>query len=231
MEALSKGLLSIHILAGFLSIVLFWIPMFVKKGNNVHRKVGKAYVYSMWVVVSTAIILSIENFAQGKVQFAAFLGFLAIITAQPIWYGIAILKYKNSLPASLKQKHLMFNWLIVICGALLLGYGIYLQGKGQAVLMVIFGILGLTTGKEVYQAYKNPSDQSNWMKEHITGMLTSAIAAYTAFFVFGSFNYIGNYFPGYWAVLPWVTPGVVGTILMKYYLKNYSKRKVATSKA
>ena len=225
METLSKALLTTHIIAGFTSIVLFWIPVLVKKGSKIHNKVGKAYVYAMWVVVITAIILSIENFMQGSPQFAAFLGFLAIITAQPIWYGVAILKYKKKLPASLKQKHLMFNWLIVICGALLLGYGIYLQGKGQAVLMVIFGILGLTTGKDVYQAYKNPSDESNWIKEHITGMLTSAIAAYTAFFVFGSFNFIGNYFPGYWAVLPWTAPGVVGGILMNYYLRNYTKKK------
>jgi len=203
--------------------------MFVKKGNNIHRKVGKAYVYAMWVVVGSAVILSIENFIQGHVEMAAFLGFLAVITAQPIWYGIAILKYKKSLPDSLKKKHLLFNWFIVICGALLLGYGIYLKGEGQAVLMVIFGILGLSTGKDVYQAYKNTSNESNWMKEHIAGMLTSAIAAYTAFFVFGSFNYIGNYFPGYWAVIPWTAPGVVGGFLMSYYLRNYTKKKTKTA--
>jgi len=223
MEALGKGLLGIHIAAGFLSIVLFWIPMFVKKGNKVHRQVGKAYVYAMWVVVFTALVLSIENLIQGHVEMAAFLGFLSFITANPIWYGIAILKYKKNIPPHLKRNHIAFNLVIVFLGALLLGYGIYLGPNGT--LMIIFGILGLSTGRDVYNSYKNKSNESNWLKAHIEGMLTSAIAAYTAFFVFGSMNFIGHIFKGYWVIVPWVAPGIVGGILMSYYLRNYTKKK------
>ena len=227
MEALGKGLLGIHVAAGFLSIVLFWIPMFVKKGNKIHRQVGKAYIYAMWVVVFTAIFLSIENFIQGHIELAVFLGFLSFITANPIWYGIAILKYKKNIPPQFKRNHIAFNLVIVLLGAMLLGYGIYLGPNGT--LMIIFGILGLSTGKDVYISYKNKSNESNWLKEHITGMLTSAIAAYTAFFVFGSMNFIKHIFTGYWVILPWVAPGVVGGILMNYYLRSYSKKKTAVA--
>ena len=223
MEVLSKGLLGIHVFAGFCSIVLFWIPMFVKKGSNLHRKFGKAYIYLMWVVVLTAITLSIENFIQGHTEIAIFLGFLSFITANPIWYGVAILKHKKNLPVSLKRNHLIFNLVIMIFGAILIGYGIYLKQNG--VLMIIFGILGLSTGKDVWISYKNTTNESDWLKQHIVGMLTSAIAAYTAFFVFGSMNFIRDFFPGYWAIFPWVAPGVVGGFLMNYYLRNYNKKK------
>ena len=90
MEVLSKSLLAIHIFCGFCSIVLFWIPIFVKKGGNIHVKIGKAYVFLMWIVVLTAAILSIKNIIIGAYIMAAFLGFLSLITANPLWYGIAV---------------------------------------------------------------------------------------------------------------------------------------------
>ena len=91
--------------------------------------------------------------------------------------------------------------------------------------MIIFGILGLSSGKDVYFSYKNKSTESNWLKEHITGMLTSAIAAYTAFFVFGGMNFMSHIFTGYLVIIPWTAPGIVGGFLMNYYLKSYTKKK------
>lgn len=227
METLSKGLLGLHVIAGFLSIVLFWIPVLVKKGSKIHNQVGKAYVYSMWVVVFTAIFLSIENFIQGHVEMAIFLGFLSLITANPIWYGVAILKYKKNVPPHLKRNHIAFNLIIAILGGMMLGYGIYLGPNG--VLMMIFGILGLSAGKDVYVSYKNKSNESNWLKDHITGMLTSAIAAYTAFFVFGGMNFMRHIFTGYLVIIPWTAPGIIGGILMNYYLKSYTKKKASVA--
>jgi len=78
--------LTIHISAGFTSIVLFWLPMLSKKGGKLHVKSGKIYVYAMWVVVITAAMLSVKNVVIGAYGPAIFLGFLSLITSGPLWY-------------------------------------------------------------------------------------------------------------------------------------------------
>jgi len=225
---MEKFLLPIHIAAGFLSIVIFWIPIFVKKGSNIHVKVGKLYMATMWVVVATAAILSVENFMQGAYQGAAFLGFLVLITANPLWYGIAILKQKKGVSESYRKKHMLFNALIAIAGILLIIYGITLTNEPTGILMIIFGILGVSTGKDIITMYRNPASKSNRMKEHIIGMLTTGIAAYTAFAVFGGANFFRGVFSGYWSIIPWVTPTIVGSILMRYYQNLYLGKKKVT---
>lgn len=221
MEAISKALLAIHVAAGFTSIIVFWIPIFVKKGGNIHRKVGKLYTTLMWIVVISAGILSIENFLLGQYISAAFLGFLVLITSNPLWYGIAILKHKKGISQSYKNMHMSFNILIVIAGILLLAYGIYLKGQQAGILMIIFGILGISTGKDILVMYRNPEEKSNWIKEHIAGMLISGIAAYTAFAVFGGRTFFAGLFSGYLSILPWIAPTIIGTIIIKYYSKSY----------
>jgi len=225
---MEKFLLPVHIACGFLSIVVFWIPIFVKKGGNIHVKIGKLYMTLMWIVVITAGILSIENLMQGAYIGAAFLGFLVFITANPLWYGIAILKHKNGLSESYKTKHMLFNAFIMLAGLLLIIYGITLKNNPSGILMIIFGILGLSTGKDIIMMYRNPASKSDWIKEHIAGMLTSGIAAYTAFAVFGGQNFFQGLFTGYFSIIPWVTPTIVGSILIKYYKNKYLRKKKVT---
>lgn len=229
MDTISKALLTIHIFAGFSSLVLFWIPIFLKKGSDWHIKIGKIYMVLMWIVVISAAILSIKNIIIGSYIMASFLGFLALITANPLWYGIAILKNKNGLSLNYRKKHMTFNILITIAGLALLLFGIYLKGQNAGLLMIIFGILGLSTGKEVVSMYRNPKEKSNWIVEHIDGMLTSGIAAYTAFAVFGAGSFMENVFQGYWSILPWIMPTILGTIGLRYYKNKYIKKKKVTS--
>ncbi|MEM6967169.1 MAG: hypothetical protein AAF573_20570 [Bacteroidota bacterium] len=228
MDNFSKLVLGLHVAAGFSSIVVFWIPIFLKKGSKLHNKIGKIYMVLMWIVVISAAILSIKNIIIGRYIAAAFLGFLTLITANPLWYGIAILKNKRGISRSYQRKHMLFHGLIFTAGIFLFGYGIYLEGKNAGVLMLIFGSLGMLTGKDVYQMYTAPSSKSNWIKTHIEGMLTSGIAAYTAFAVFGGRTFFGAWFTGYLSVIPWVAPTVVGIVLIKYYKKSYLKKTKVT---
>ncbi|HYO76730.1 MAG TPA: hypothetical protein VE010_09735, partial [Thermoanaerobaculia bacterium] len=50
-------LLSIHVVAGALAIVLGFTALFVKKGGTVHRRSGMLFVYAMLVMGTTASIL------------------------------------------------------------------------------------------------------------------------------------------------------------------------------
>lgn len=222
LQFLDRALLIIHIFFAFGSLVIFWIPVFTKMGGKAHRTTGKAYVISMWVTVCTAFILSIINLYEGDIFGAAFLGFLSIISANPLWYGIAILKHKNGLGKSYNQKQMYFNIIITLTGVTLLLTGLYIGVDQGGVLMIIFGVLGLTTGITVIKELKTPPVEANWLFMHLKGMITSGIACYTAFFAFGGRTFFEKFLTGYWSVLPWVAPTIIGLIIIRVMKRRYT---------
>jgi len=224
MEIISKALLFLHISAGFISLVFFWLPVFLKKGGKGHRITGKVYVFFMWIVVVSAGLLSIKNLIIGQYTMASFLGFIALITAKPLWYGIAILKPKNRTSKGFRLAHTVFDATIVLASATLLASGIYLKGNGAAILMIIFGCLGLLDIPSLIMNIRNTSKPKDRIREHIVGLLTSGIAAYTAFFVFGAHTWIESLMPGMWEIVPWVAPSVIGGLGVTFGVKHFRKR-------
>ena len=224
---ISNLLLKSHIILGFVSLLLFWIPMFARKGGKAHGTSGKWYVYTMsWVVLSAAL-LSIENAIQGLYEGAVLLGYLTLITAHPLWYAIAILKNKRQVSDRYTKSKLFFDALVIICGALTLTYGFYLGGEGASILMIVFGFLGLTNIPDFVRDVRGRGKEESWIIVHLSGMLTSAIAAYTAFFAFGARTFFT--FSGYVAVIPWILPTIIGLIVIARYKRKYAPRKALVS--
>lgn len=224
MNSIFQILLYTHIVSGFLSLILFWIPVFTRKGGNTHRKTGIWYVRFMWIVVITAAILSVKNLVIGRVNMGIFLGFISLITANPLWYGIAILKHKKSTTKLFRTTHIAFRVTIVVTAIMMVAYGIIgLGGKNAAMLMFVFGGLGIADLPGVIQTIRNKTTKVNWFKEHLVGMCVSGIAAYTAFFVFGANQFLQVVLSGYWMVLPWILPTIIGVIGIRLSVKRYSK--------
>jgi len=219
-----KILLLLHIGAGFGSLVLFWLPIFTKKGGNLHRKIGKLYVYFMWVVVITAGILSIKNIFKGYYEAAALLGFLTIATSNPLWNGITILNLKKGLTKNYRTVYLTLQITLAISGALLIAYGFSLTENAFGILMIIFGFLGLSAIPDIYQKIKKPPQKVNWLYEHLSAMVISGIAAYTAFFAFGGRYFFQNLFTGYFEIIPWISPTIIGVFVIKMYKRKYNKK-------
>lgn len=217
----AQSLLIIHIVAGFISLTLFWVPVFSRKGGINHRRVGRWYVRSMWVVVFSALLLSVKNLFDGNVEVGVFLGFLAVISAKPLWLATSILKNKRNLSDRYQLKLIVFNSLLVSAGAALIGYGIALGGTGIAVYMFIFGGLGLSSVFELVRLIGKSFTEDSWRKHHIAGMGVSGIAAHTAFMSFGGSSLISGFFNSYWALLPWMAPTVIGTIAINLAVRKF----------
>lgn len=221
MQTISSFLTIVHVIAGFISLVLFWLPVFTRKGGLAHRKIGRVYVWLMWVVVFTAALLSIKNLLIGRLEAAAFLGFLSFITANPLWYGLAVLRHKKYLSSTFRKKHLVFELMVFAGGVLMLAWGLYLNGQGVAVLMIIFGILGISNILQIIRRLKKPQLKADWLNEHRVGMITTGIAAYTAFFAFGGRQFFDSLLTGYWMILPWVAPTIIGVVFLLLTRNSY----------
>jgi len=224
MELLDKIILTVHITAGTLSLILFWIPMFTKKGSKTHVLLGKWYSILMWTVLITSLMLSIINAIQGYFVLAGFLSYLALLTGQPLWYGIVIVKHKKTVPLHLIRIKKALSIALFVFGLALIGWSAFLSFKGLAILLLIFGLLGvITTASGLTQSIHKVATEPNWLFEHVKGMVISGIAAYTAFFAFGGSQFLCSYLPGPLSAIPWVLPTVIGVVLIKRYKRSILK--------
>lgn len=223
MEILFKSLTLSHVVAGFISLVLFWVPIFTRKGGLNHRRVGKFYIKAMWVVVITAAALSIKNLFFGTPVMAAFLGFLALLTGRPLWLGITALSNKREVSKSYRQAQIVMSGAVVLAGAALIAYGIVLGGTGIAVFMFIFGALGLSSIFDFKANLLANGTPKHWLEEHIASMCVTGIAAHTAFLAFGAQSMFAQFYGSYWSIIPWVAPTVIGTIGIRVAITRYKR--------
>ena len=154
----------------------------------------------MWIVVASAALLSLKNVIIGKYFIASFLGFISLITANPLWYGVAILKPSKSATKSFYNTRTAFEAMIVLVGAILFTYGIVLEGKGYGTLLMVFGCLGLIGLPKLVKRLMGQAKQEDRIRGHMIGLLTSGISAYTAFFVFGASTWMQQWLSGMWGV-------------------------------
>lgn len=226
MELIHDILLWIHIPAGTLSLILFWVPVMTKKGGSLHRKVGTWYYRVMWVVQISAALLSVVNAINGRYTSAVFLGFLALLTAYPLWYSYEILQQQKTWSLSYYKKRRAFAYVLFASSVGMLIGALYLQFKGTGVLMAFFGVLGVPAWREARMSLEVAMQKETRIKMHIKGTIISGIAAYTAFLAFGGRALLADLLPGMWQVLPWVFPTIIGVTIIRV-MERKSKYKNA----
>ena len=175
----------------------------------------------MWIVIFSGIVLTLNKFYEGETGAAIFLGFLVILVTRPVWFGSATLKSKNISPTRLKNIHILFKLALFAYGIFMLFYSIPLKGQGIAPVMIAFSVLGLMAGIDAWKDYKNNSINSNWLRNHFEGMLISGVAAYTGFIVIGGYEFLNQYMTGYWILIPWLLPSIVGISLIYFYRQKF----------
>lgn len=226
MEKLIDALFYIHVIAGTVSLVLFWIPVFARKRKGLHTVVGKWYVYFMWVVVITAGLLSVKNIVVGRFNIALFLGFLTLITTNPLWYAIGVMKSKKSYTSSFLTKYLIIHMSIILLGSFMLAYGLFFVETSVQYLMIFFGVLGILDIRELIRTKSMRTSRPDWYKVHYSGMITTGIAAYTAFFAFGGRRFFENILINEWQLLPWILPTLIGILCIRI-MDHRRKRTLA----
>lgn len=226
MESLHQALLMLHVTAGFTSLGLFFIPVFARKGGKLHNRVGRIYVYGMWTVVLTAFLMCGIRYSQGNYVQALFLGFLALLTSQPLYHAIAILKNKREKSDRMRRINFSLVLALAVCSPLLIGIGMGWWGPGGHPLLVVFGSLGaVITIPGIIRSLRGVKQSYDWLEEHLSGMLTSAIAAFTAFFSFGGNRIFGAAFSGNLQLAGWIAPTVIGIAVIRFYKYRLRQKK------
>jgi uncharacterized membrane protein len=230
-ESLDRFLVSSHVVAGFLALVIAPLAMLTVKGGLWHRRWGKVYFYSMaWIFIST---LGLSFF-----RFNPFLFVINILSFYQAITGYRVLYRKK--PELVEQRANWIDWTTSIV-ATAGGAGFVLWGafnlisafsSGQITGFVPFFVLGIVFGASLarggvadmrdYRAIAPKADKRWWYFSHLTRFGSAYIATVTAFLVqnVGRFSLL----PGEWQWITWVLPGVIGGILISSTVKRHRAR-------
>lgn len=223
-----EGFLFVHIACGAVGLVLFWIPTLGRKGSQTHRKVGHWYARLMLVTASMAIGMSITTlldpltthpkqvalaWPQYRIEgiFGWMMLYLAILTIQLVWHGVATIRNKKHHPANRHPLNVALNVLTIVAA-------LYCAYRGWLIderLMEAFAIVGVASGlTNLWFIYSAAPSRIMYQLEHVKAIVGSGISVYTAFMAFGFVRLN----PGH-ALNPkmWAIPLAVGLVIIIYH--------------
>ena len=213
--ALIRVFLALHIAAGTLALIVVPVVMAVHKGGRIHRRLGLVYVYAMFLVGATALIV-------GPFFKDYFLLLIAVFSSYLTFSGWRVLarKYPARQPAQLP------DWAAAII-ALGAGAGMVVIGIGQrghlgtfSTVLYVLGSICIAAGaRSIYQFFRPPASRVAWLFTHFGNMLAAYIATVSAFSAV-NFHFINPVW------LRWLWPTVVGSLVITFYTARY-KAKLA----
>ena len=242
MHSIQQGLLYLHIFTGGLGLLLFWIPIFGRKGGFNHRRFGVYFRRTMltsvisgvilalfWIVVPTVVhpeLLDNPKAIPYFQRFGAFLVHLGLVMYTSVMGGQWALEAKHSRDSLRTPARVAPAVLLVFTS---IGSG-YMGIRYEQVLMMVFAPLGLMIAwGQLRFIFAKEVEPKAWLVEHLSGYIGTAIGAYTAFFAFGGRTLFSDI--GAWQYAFWILPGVIGNFAVVLLARKYrgnSKSQVQT---
>ena len=207
--------LLLHVLTGSLGLLSGRINLILKKGGEIHKTIGRVFVFSM---ISTALIALLLCFL--KTNF--FLLIIGVFTLYLVGTGQRYLYMKN---LSRGGKRKIVDWLLSsamgIVGFIFMGWGIFLLVKKNIMgwSLMLFGTIGLLSVRKDFENYLGKSRKKQfWLRAHIARIVGAYIASLSAFLVV-NYSRFSVPIP---EVVYWVLPTLILTPLIIYWIRKYS---------
>jgi uncharacterized membrane protein len=214
MARLIPLLLAIHVAAGTLALVVAPVAMITAKGGPAHRRWGRVYYRAMSVVAVTAVVVALW-------RPNPFLAMVAVFSYYFSFTGRRVLLHKRP---DLGERATALDWGAALAaaatGAGLVVLGIVRPGAvwvQLGVVAVVFGVLGLAFASlQLWRFARPPVDPRRWWFAHMTGMLSSYLAAVTAFSVV-NFAFLPT-------TVRWLWPTLLGSPLIALWVTSHRRR-------
>ena len=224
-----ETLVIMHIMSGSIGLVSLWIPILTKKGNRLHRNSGRIFVYSMLTTGTIAMgistctlnaplethphLLHHSDFGSAesvRMIFGWMMLYLAFLTINLAWYGWRCVLNRNDRDANVTWENVLSQFILFVLSVNCLYQG-YLADQ-----MLVSGIsfVGLATvATNLWFFYKPNVGRTDWLMEHIKGLVGAGISVYTAFLAFGAVRLLPEA-----ALTPflWSIPLITGLAIIIY---------------
>ena len=216
--------------------------MLAKKGSQLHVVSGKIFSNGMLIVSVSGLVMSAfllldpiaVRYPEGGLapekaarvieqnrNLGIFLLMLSLLVFVNVRHSILVLKAKADRSKLKNINHLGSIMSLLLAGV---GVGLLALDKGN-VLFAIFSLLSIVSSIGLARyIFKPELKPREWIIEHLTNIIGSGIGAYTAFFAFGGRRVFSEIFVGQMQLIPWVLPGIIGTVASIYLANKYRKQ-------
>lgn len=236
-----------HVIAGFVGLAAFWIPVFARKGGASHKRFGAIYANCAYLVTGSAVIASMGRIATYRSEgiavadapelygFALFLGYLGIATFAAVRQSMRAVQTRARPETLRTPMHLALAWTSIGGSLLVILFAATYWSDASTILLALSPV-GILTGARMLNLMRNPgAEHMGWFYSHMGSMLGGGIAFHTAFAVFGLQRVWDYSFAGALGVLPWILPtliGVPGIVLStRYYRRKFGRGPASTAEA
>lgn len=245
-HALHAFIRNSHIAVGAVSLVIFWLPIFAKKGGPLHIRSGRLFVGCAYYVSATAAVsctwalidplgftgitrelttAEMEHLSGGVRFLFAILGTLMTWLVAGLQMGLHVVR--NKMEPNVHSGFVRFCWWVAgTCSAALALFGFWhLKSAAPNYLVpVLLGIVGVLDARKQVVYLRTPPTPNSWFYTHIECMLGAGIALYTAFSVFGFSRIVPFKLPGALGLIPWILPAMVGMTAISLLTRHYKKK-------
>ena len=210
MENLIKIIIYVHAFFGGIGLIAGTAIMFSKKGNLLHKKLGK--IFSVGMLVSSVLSLFICMLPNHHNSFLLMIG---IFTIYMILIGNRVVNYKRKEYKNFLDK--LISGVILVTSIIMIVLTVYQKifHNNFPILLLIFGILGLFMSYKDFVFYKNEDRHKKWLISHVGKMVGAYIASVTAFLVAGA-GFGNNFYA-------WILPSIIGTIYIIFWGRKLNK--------
>jgi hypothetical protein len=212
--------LDAHIAVGSVALATFWSAAAVRKGTQLHRRLGSAYVLAMIAVMLTALPLAAKAFASGQASLGIFLLYLILITATAIGIAWRAIRDRQSLARFLGPWYRPLAWTNLLAGGGVFSLGIAFHTP----LLCGMSVIGLVVGRMMLRFAANPPSGRNWwLKRHYTAIVASGIATHIAFLNIGLQRVVPRDYSGAAFYAAWFGPVIVAVLALLWLDRRYGR--------
>ncbi len=185
MTATYSIVVAVHGVIGIVALLAFWMAALLRKGSPLHRRVGQGYLIAMIGIIVTALPLAGYKLQLGQPVVAAFLAYLAVITATSMWSGWRAIRDKDDVRRYTGTVYAGLAWLCLVSGVGVLALG----AKVGSPLLAGFSAVGIFVGQDMLRTRRNrdrlAAQPRWWLTEHYSAMLGNGVATHIAFLGIG----------------------------------------------
>lgn len=174
-----------HVVIGVVALISFWLAAFLRKGSFAHRTAGQLYLLMMLGILISGAVMAVVRFREGHVVAGAFLGFLAVLTANSTWRMWRAIKDRADV-----TRYTGFIFQLSALSVLVYALGVlWLGARHGSILMMGLGAIGIYAGVMLLRQRLRRAQLAMrprwWIKEHYSAMLANGIATHVAFLMLG----------------------------------------------
>jgi hypothetical protein len=224
MALIFRIVLGLHIIAGAVALLVFWIPLVTSKGGRTHRRAGWVYVTAAAVVAVTGIASAVRLIVYAPRPYAwrggIFLVYVGLFAAASALLGARALRPQRRVGRAQNAVDLVPSLLLVAGGVALVAFGV----SQAQLLFVLFAALGVGQGAMHLRSWlEHRKSREGRLLAHMSAMGTSCITTLTAFIVVNAPRLgMRRFDPRLWA-LPIVVLGLGLAMVRRYYAKRFAQ--------